>query len=92
MLLAIQIILFTFDFITGILAAWSRGEPIRAAFARRKIFDKFEDWKWVLIIVMVALLIHQEQVARVVMLYILLPEFLLVIENIKASVQKRQET
>lgn len=76
------------EVITGMLHAWKRGEKIKSSFTREMIVSKFDSWRWILGFTMFALFIGQPEVAKLLLMFIAIPELTSIVENIVRSVKK----
>lgn len=77
-----------FEVLTGILNAWRDGKDIKSSITRKMIVDKFDSWKYILGFTMFALWIEQEAIAKMLLVFVVIPEITSVIENIVRSVMK----
>lgn len=77
------------EVITGIANAWKKGEIIKSAFTREMIVEKFDSWKLILGFTMFALFVGQDDVAKLLLTFIAIPEVTSIIENIVRGVQKK---
>lgn len=74
---------------SGIVRAWSEEKPIKSAITRESIAKKFNTWVYVFGLVIFALFVGQDAVAKLLLTFVLIPELTSVIENIVRTFMKK---
>lgn len=70
---------------SGIIRAWQKQELIRSAVTRESIAKKFELWKYIFALVAFSLWIGQDAVAKMLLVFVVIPELTSIVENIVRS-------
>lgn len=73
---------------TGIIRAWQREELIRSSVTRESIAKKFELWKYIFAMVAFSLWVGQDAIAKMLLVFVVIPEVTSVVENIFRSFKK----
>lgn len=73
---------------SGLIRAWQKQELIRSAITRESIVKKFELWKYIFAMVSFTLWIGQDAIAKMLLVFVVIPEVTSVIENIVRSIKR----
>jgi len=73
---------------SGIIRAWQEKKPIKSAITRESIAKKFELWKYIFTLVAFSLWIGQDAIAKMLLVFVVIPELTSIVENIVRSFSK----
>ena len=74
------------EILTGIVNAWRNRRAIKSAITRDSLAAKFEFWSKPMVFVVMAMLTHNEELAKVTLILAFTPELVSIVENIIRSV------
>lgn len=76
------IVIELIEVLFGILRAWKEGKPIQSAITRESLYEKFSQWVFPFAIILGAIWVKQDEIAKMILIFILIPELTSIIENI----------
>jgi len=84
--LVVALVIFEgLEVISGLINAWRNKKPIKSAITRESIAKKFDSWKYIFALSGLFMYVGAEDLAEALLGFVLLPELISIIQNIKES-------